>query len=189
MFSDFCLSWFSPSRPGALSPSLGLPTDHQWVVCPVSRHHPPSQHWPFTQFLFRFQIYCCSHFNWFCGVWVLIWFNRLQMFLPPPSYEEIFPQWDVEGERKRSEREWRRRGGRKVNFPTSDKFDENFEEEILPLQEDPCRSFFSRVAKWGDAVRLEKKADHFDQNTVCKVSRWRKTWFSCKIQSQEGVVF
>ena len=97
------------------------------------------------------------------------------MFLPPPSYEEIFPQWDVETRRNET-----RKGTKKVNFLTCDKFDEIYEDEILPLQEDPCRSFFSRAAKWGDAVRLKKKADKFYQHIVCKVSQWRKAWLSCK---------
>ena len=75
------------------------------------------------------------------------------MFLPPPSYDELFPKWNVQGEKKTIEEI--SRGTRKVNFVPCD---EVKDEQILPLQQDPCRSFFSRVAKWDGEVRLKKKA-------------------------------
>ena len=77
------------------------------------------------------------------------------MFLPPPSYEDIFPPWNVQGEKKTCEEISSKT--RRVNFLTCEKSDEIHDKEILPLREDPCRSFFSMVAKWGDEVKLKER--------------------------------
>ena len=53
----------------------------------------------------------------------------------------------------------------------SDKFEEIKDEDILPLQEDPCRSFFSRVTKWGDAVSLKKAVKMFSNHVRCHNKR------------------
>ena len=88
----------------------------------------------------------------------------LQMLLPPPSCEELFPPRNVQGENKTYE-EIRSRS-KEVNFLTCEKSDKINNKIVLPLREDPCRSFFSRVTTWGDEVKLrERKKAVFTRKT------------------------
>ena len=72
------------------------------------------------------------------------------MILPPPSYEELFPQRSLEQGNTILEDSADRR--KEVKLVTCQKFNESNIDEILPLRDDPCRSFFSRVSKWGEEV-------------------------------------
>ena len=74
------------------------------------------------------------------------------MILPPPSYEELFPQRSLEQGNTTLEDNADRR--KEVKSVTCQKFNESNTDEILPLRDDPCRSFFSRVSKWGEEVWL-----------------------------------
>ena len=104
----------------------------------------------------------------------------LQMLLPPPSYEELFPPRNVQGENKTYE-EIRSRT-KEVNFLTCEKSDEINNKIFLPLREDPCRSFFSRVTKWGDEVKLKERKEA----VFTGKNRWNYNWFLVQVGHYHG---
>ena len=103
------------------------------------------------------------------------------MFLPPPSYEELFPPRNVKGEDKTYE-EIRSRT-KEVNFLTCEKSDEISNKNVLPLREDPCRSFFSRVTKWGDEVKLKERKKESSLHTKDK---WNYNWSLVQVGHYDG---
>ena len=162
-WSDFTFLHMTDLEKSQISPHLAYVwfphfcVDKNWTKnCVSGETWQPSG--MFFTYLYTAQVALRSWKNvesWFTRLFILglDFIQIFQMFLPPPSYDELFPKWNVQGEKKTIEEI--SRGTRKVNFVPCD---EVKDEQILPLQQDPCRSFFSRVAKWDGEVRLKKKA-------------------------------